>query len=182
MKHRNFVLLQLVWIIVILALIWLVAIRPAQIPDNTEISPEGQTERQNAVLDGGLRLIGSNTLYPSSYLPHWAGKVYGVKVGGEKPIESYCDPRYLEQWTGKELADEFSAICWCESNGWPTKTNHTEVEKSIGLFQVNVWAHPEYDEEWLKNPVNNISAMLEIYKNEGFGAWYWCSLRSGIDF
>ena len=49
--------------------------------------------------------------------------------------------------------------------GRPTK------EKSVGLWQVNTLAHPQYDKEKLKDPDYNAKAALDIFKKQGLKAW-----------
>lgn len=44
-------------------------------------------------------------------------------------------------------------------------------ERSAGLWQVNLRAWPQYSAEWLRDPINNAKAALEIYKRQGFRAW-----------
>ncbi len=71
-----------------------------------------------------------------------------------------------------------AAIGLGESNGDPTITRYRRAgqgqrlpEASIGLFQINLLAHPEYSAANLTDPVNNARAALQIYQQQGLRAW-----------
>jgi soluble lytic murein transglycosylase-like protein len=55
-----------------------------------------------------------------------------------------------------------AAICQHESSWNPNALNQSSVEKSIGLMQINIYAHPEYDPTDLLDPATNIAAGSSI--------------------
>lgn len=74
-----------------------------------------------------------------------------------------------------------TAIALAESGGVPnaiTDTRgathlppHTQPEYSIGLFQINLLAHPEYTREQMSDPHENAAAAFKISK--GGTEWRW---------
>jgi hypothetical protein len=48
-------------------------------------------------------------------------------------------------------------------------------EKSVGIFQINVLAHSQYNNPqgiaWLQNPINNAKAAVSILQSQGLRAW-----------
>ena len=75
------------------------------------------------------------------------------------------------------------AVAGGESGYRPGAENLSDIEESIGLFQINTWAH--YDKleaatgssnkadwfAWLKVPENNVKMAAQVYKSQGLGAW-----------
>jgi len=56
------------------------------------------------------------------------------------------------------------AIIQVESNFNPQAINKSDREHSVGLGQINLYAFPEFTEEMLLNPENNITAVNAIIK------------------
>lgn len=54
---------------------------------------------------------------------------------------------------------------WKESRLRP-KASNTRGERSIGLFQINLNAHPEHRRADLEDPVYNVVAFLDILSNK----------------
>lgn len=63
-------------------------------------------------------------------------------------------------------------ICYCES-GFNTNAHNTNGEDSRGLMQINVDAHPEYNNLNLFDPQINANCAYEIFVQSGknFKAW-----------
>lgn len=49
----------------------------------------------------------------------------------------------------------------CESGFNTNAVNHTSIEYSVGLSQINLWAHPEVSVEQAKNPIFAVRFMAE---------------------
>jgi Lysozyme like domain len=56
------------------------------------------------------------------------------------------------------------AVGMAESGGIPTKVTTSPREHSVGLWQINIKAHPQYTEQWLLDPTNNARAAYELSK------------------
>lgn len=69
------------------------------------------------------------------------------------------------------LLQTMSAIAYGESSGNTDALNSSGREYSVGLFQINLDAHPEYSEADRRDPVRNAQAALAIYNGQGFNAW-----------
>lgn len=69
-------------------------------------------------------------------------------------------------------AEKALNIMKCESQGDPTKIGDRQLKRpSFGLFQVNTFYNPQYDETKLLDPAYNIQAAYEIYSKGGWGRW-----------
>lgn len=82
-------------------------------------------------------------------------------------------------------ADTMAAVALAESSGCryalhgpedvrPVKVcayNHSTQENSVGLWQINVMAHPQYPVVSLFDPVNNAGAAVAILGHGTPGAW-----------
>jgi hypothetical protein len=74
--------------------------------------------------------------------------------------------------------DTAAAIAMAESGGDPGALNAVPganakgrlPERSVGLWQINVLAHPEFDEATLRNPEENARAALAVFRKAG-GSW-----------
>lgn len=55
-----------------------------------------------------------------------------------------------------------AAVCQHESSWNPRAVNASAVERSIGLMQINVHAHPEFDESDMLDPAQNIAAGCQV--------------------
>ena len=77
------------------------------------------------------------------------------------------------------LLDIMAAIGLAESSGNPRAINpgfgaggRRTREYSLGLWQINTLAHPQYDKNRLiSDPVYNAKAALEIFRKQGLRAW-----------
>jgi hypothetical protein len=71
------------------------------------------------------------------------------------------------------------AICFAESSGRPNVVGDLSLGRSIGLWQINLAAHPEYSEEELKDPQTNANAAFAIYQAAGNDFKPWSTFKSG---
>jgi Lysozyme like domain len=87
----------------------------------------------------------------------------------------------------QQYADTAAAIAQAESSGDPTKINNTarpnrpgyhapssgaQPEYSVGLWQINLEAHPGYTEAQMLDPVANAEAAVAISSaGSSFAAW-----------
>lgn len=99
----------------------------------------------------------------------------------DNPIEAYIYEVFDDEY------ETALAIAKAESGLKRDKENKSEVECSIGLFQINLakdycngkWVHAgkvpgdTMDEkiEWLKNSENNVDMARRIYERSGFYPW-----------
>lgn len=69
----------------------------------------------------------------------------------------------------ENLIPIMSAIAIAESSGNTTAHNAKYPDDSYGLWQINRLAHPQYSPEFLRDPVNNAKAALQVYNERGGG-------------
>lgn len=74
-----------------------------------------------------------------------------VEIAGEV-AKKYGIPDYI-----------WKPILYTESSGNPNSVAQTSSEYSVGLFQVNVLAHPQYRVEDLKNPAYNAEVAMRDF-------------------
>ena len=74
----------------------------------------------------------------------------------------------------KEIMDSFgipewiwSPIAQLESNFNPTARGITDKEYSVGVFQINLMAHPEYSKYNLDDPKQNAYAIADLWQKRG---------------
>lgn len=81
----------------------------------------------------------------------------------------------------EELIPLFAAVALQESSGNPRAAKVDNIEESYGLFQINVRAHPQYRGRFslLFDPVQNARIALQIYRQQGFTAW-WTTIKNGL--
>lgn len=109
-----------------------------------------------------------------------------VSTGGGKTVH-----RTLSRGDLKKLArkvgfpdtevDRAAEIAMRESGGNPNVVNDTRetgslppgvtIEKSVGLWQINMLAWPRFSEEELLDPEGNARAALSIWKKNGWSPW-----------
>ena len=78
------------------------------------------------------------------------------------------------------VEEKMIIIARCESDFQPIQSyalnKDGTQEKSFGIFQINIDAHPEYKkEELLSSYEYNIKAAYEVWMKEGLKAWLDCS-------
>lgn len=96
---------------------------------------------------------------------------------------SYLDLVSLAQSAGFAGADAYiaAAIALAESSGDPNAVGDLELTPggSIGLWQINLKAHPEYNAQELTNPQTNAAAAFAIYQQRGNSFLPWSTFKSG---
>lgn len=162
-------------LLVLTEIVVLICVFGAFSPQN---NPETTLEREKELPWAEWPIIQSNSLASMSYLP-CKPEVLAMLISEEGYNGEYCSIEYLSNLWPTDLVKNASKICFCESTEDPNRVND-RGEYSVGLFQVNIKAHPEYSEKELKNPINNVLAAIKIYWKEGWGAWYNCSKSVGI--
>lgn len=77
------------------------------------------------------------------------------------------------------VEEKMVIIARCESDFQPIQSLAIKDgirERSYGIFQINIEAHPEYKkEELLSSYEYNIKSAYEIWMKEGLRAWLNCS-------
>jgi len=83
-----------------------------------------------------------------------------------------CQDWAAALWPAEEQ-DTAQAVCMAESGGRVDASNcATARECSLGLWQINVQAHPQYDRgRLLSDPGYNAQAALDIWRGSGWQAW-----------
>lgn len=71
-----------------------------------------------------------------------------------------------------------AAIAMAESGGKHDEIADTPREYSVGLFQINIKAHPGFSKEYLLDPVKNARAALQISK-QGADWRPWSAYKNG---
>lgn len=70
------------------------------------------------------------------------------------------------------LAPTAAAVAMAESRGNPAARLTTGREDSIGLWQINTYAHPQFSKTSLMDPAYNARAALQVYGASGsFRPW-----------
>jgi hypothetical protein len=74
------------------------------------------------------------------------------------------------------------AIALAESSGNPTVVGDTNITPggSVGLMQINLAAHPQYDAADLMDPQANMDAAYQIYQAAGGSFTPWSTYNSGV--
>lgn len=71
------------------------------------------------------------------------------------------------------------AIAYAESSGDPNAIGDLDLGRSIGLWQINLRAHPEYSEQELFDPQTNANAAFAIYQAAGNSFRPWTTYKTG---
>jgi hypothetical protein len=71
----------------------------------------------------------------------------------------------------ESLVPIMAAVGLAESSGNPRAVAHTSAEYSVGIWQINTYAHTQYSVNDLYDPDFNARAALEIYHTQGLHAW-----------
>lgn len=71
------------------------------------------------------------------------------------------------------------AIAYAESSGNPNAVGDVDLGRSIGLWQINLAAHPEYSESELYDPQTNANAAYAIYQAAGESFKPWTTFNTG---
>lgn len=90
----------------------------------------------------------------------------------KKPLP-YSDEIAKYDWN----VDVMRKIAFCESEGDKDAINSSSREYSVGIFQINTFAHKNYTVEELKNVEINVREAYRIYGVQGYWAWYNCARK-----
>jgi hypothetical protein len=92
------------------------------------------------------------------------------------------DINYYAFGAGFDGADLDTAvqIALKESSGRTDAVGDLTLGRSIGLWQINLHYHPEYDEESLKDPAVNAAAAFKIYQAAGNSFTPWSTYNGGV--
>ena len=72
----------------------------------------------------------------------------------------------------EDLIPIMSSIGMAESSGRSNALNNRPGrEYSVGLWQINLLAHPQYSRPQMEDPLQNARAALAIYRSQGLRAW-----------
>ncbi len=79
-------------------------------------------------------------------------------------------------------------VSFCESRYSRGALNHSSIERSLGLFQVNLKAHAQAipgntiaeKSKWLYTPANNVRFAYKLWSGYGWRPWLNCSRKLGI--
>jgi hypothetical protein len=83
-------------------------------------------------------------------------------------------------FTGQDAVTA-TAIALAESSGDPGVVGDTKITPggSVGLWQINLKAHPEFDPAQLTNPQYNANAAFSIYSAAGDSFTPWTTFKTG---
>jgi len=96
----------------------------------------------------------------------------------EWPTFKLAELRGIAERAGFPDPDLAAAVAMAESGGKSDAVNSTPRELSVGLWQINLKAHPKYDLKILKIARRNAQAAFEISK--GGTDWTpWSTFTSG---
>lgn len=90
------------------------------------------------------------------------------------------NPESVKEYVGYVAAKEglnvssVLKIARCESNFNKDALAHTPKEYSVGIFQINLKAHPYITEAQARNPFFNISWAIDRMKE---GLWHWWTCK-----
>jgi hypothetical protein len=70
-------------------------------------------------------------------------------------------------WRNAKIPGIMAAIALAESSGNTDAENYC----CVGLWQINVLAHPQYTRAEMRDPIKNLQAACSIYSSQGLGAW-----------
>ncbi len=71
------------------------------------------------------------------------------------------------------------AIAMAESSGNPQALGDPILGVSVGLWQINLHAHPEYSQQELFDPQTNANAAFAVYSKAGSDFSPWSTYKSG---
>lgn len=81
-------------------------------------------------------------------------------------------------FTGDDLQTAIS-IALAESGGNPGARGDLNLGVSVGLWQINVKAHPEFAGQDLTDPQTNANAAYSVYQAAGYSFRPWSTFKGG---
>ena len=98
--------------------------------------------------------------------------------GAKKKVLPFSQVRELARSVGFPDPELAAAVAMAESGGNALATGDLMLGVSVGLWQINLRAHPEYSSSSLLDPTTNARAALAISK--GGTDWNpWTTFRTG---
>jgi hypothetical protein len=88
--------------------------------------------------------------------------------------------QYADQagFTGPDLQVAV-AVALAESSGNPGAIGDLTLGVSVGLWQINLKAHPEYSQQALLDPQTNANAAFDVYQAAGNSFSPWSTYKGG---
>lgn len=80
----------------------------------------------------------------------------------------------------QEVWQPFTYIAFLESRYYPSAHNGVYPDDSYGALQINRLGWPQFSPEYLTTYAGNITAAMQVYDAQGFGAWYNSSKLLGL--
>jgi hypothetical protein len=96
----------------------------------------------------------------------------------EKSVSTIAGYASKAGFTGADLAIAV-AIAYAESGGRADAIGDLDLGVSVGLWQINLRAHPQYSQDELLDPQINANAAFAIYQAAGESFTPWTTFRSG---
>lgn len=107
-----------------------------------------------------------------------ASELGGLLSGGNlslAQIQSYAQNAGFDT----DEASTAAAIALAESSGNPSALGDPTLGVSVGLWQINLKAHPEYTQDELLDPQTNANAAFAVYSNAGSNFTPWTTFNTG---
>lgn len=103
--------------------------------------------------------------------------LYVINILSASEIAQYASDA---GFTGDDLVTAV-AIALAESGGDPKANGDTQLTPggSIGLWQINLAAHPEYAGVDLTDPVENAQAAFHVYQQASYSFTPWSTFKGG---
>lgn len=105
---------------------------------------------------------------------------FGGILGGNLSASQIAQYAANAGFSGDDLATAV-AIALAESSGNPTANGDTALTPggSVGLWQINIAAHPEFEGWNLTDPQTNADAAYAVYQAAGYNFRPWSTYKSG---
>lgn len=115
-----------------------------------------------------------------SFSDLWTGAKGGITAVTGIGKLNFSDLQTLASQAGFPDPSTAAAIALAESSGNPSAVGDLDITPggSIGLWQINLKAHPEYNAAELTDPATNASAAFAVFSAAG-GFHPWSTFNSG---
>lgn len=107
-----------------------------------------------------------------------AGEQLVSGLSGKLSAEEIAQYAANAGFTGTDLQTAV-AIALAESSGNAASVGDLTLGTSVGLWQINLRAHPEYNADELKDPQANANAAYAIYVAAGYSFRPWSTYKNG---
>lgn len=105
-------------------------------------------------------------------------KPMGDTIPGNQRLEKYAR-LWIQAGGDPAVAYTAAAIALAESGGKATARNHSSIEDSRGLWQINTYAHPWALSMNLYDPLQNAKAAVRVYNSNSRTFNPWSVYKSG---